>query len=62
VVIKHIPCDHAAGGALRCEHCGEPVNTENIRVLPAPNAKGPDGKPATLTPPQLAAWGSRSAS
>jgi DNA-binding HxlR family transcriptional regulator len=57
VLILHSSCDRPAGGALRCEHCGEPVSLDNIQVVPAPGARGPDGKPTTRTPPQLAAWG-----
>jgi DNA-binding HxlR family transcriptional regulator len=59
VLILHTDCDHEAGGALRCEHCGGPVTLDNLRVIPAPGATGPDGEPTTLTPPQLAAWGAR---
>jgi DNA-binding HxlR family transcriptional regulator len=60
VLILHTGCDHEAGGTLRCEHCGEPINLRDLRVVPAPGAIGSDGEPTTLTPPQLAAWGDRS--
>jgi len=61
VSILHTGCDHEAGGALRCEHCGEPITLRDLRVVPAPGAVGSDGEPTTLTPPQLAAWEGRSA-
>lgn len=61
VSILHTGCDHEAGGALRCEHCGEPITLRELRVVPAPGAVGSDGQPTTLTPPQLAAWDGRSA-
>ena len=61
VSILHTGCDHEAGGALRCEHCGEPITLRDLRVVPAPGAIGSDGKPTTLTPPQLAAWEGRPA-
>ncbi|KZS78292.1 hypothetical protein A4G29_23525 [Mycobacterium kansasii] len=57
VAILHTGCDHLAGGALRCEHCGDPITLRDLRVVPAPSAVGPDGQLTTLTPPQLAAWG-----
>ena len=59
VLILHAGCDHETGGALRCEHCGEPINLRDLRVAPAPGAVGADGKPTTLTPPQVAAWSGR---
>ena len=61
VLILHTGCDHTAGGALRCDHCGEPIELLDLRVVPAPGALGLDGKPTTLTPPQVAAWGGRPA-
>jgi DNA-binding HxlR family transcriptional regulator len=61
VLVLHSGCGHKAGGALRCEHCAEPITLRELRVVPPPGAVGPDGKPTTLTPPQLAAWGDRSA-
>ena len=61
VLILHTGCDHGAGGALRCEHCGDPIELRDLRVVPAPGAVGLDGEPTTLTPPQVAAWGGRSA-
>jgi DNA-binding HxlR family transcriptional regulator len=61
VSILHTGCDHEAGGALRCEHCGEPITLRVVRVVPAPGAVGSDGEPTTLTPPQIAAWEGRSA-
>jgi DNA-binding HxlR family transcriptional regulator len=51
VLILHTDCDHEAGGALRCEHCGGAVTLDNLKVVPAEG---------TLTPPQLAAWGEKS--
>jgi DNA-binding HxlR family transcriptional regulator len=60
VLILHTGCDHEAGGTLRCEHCGEPINLPDLHVVPAPGAIGSDAEPTTLTPPQLAAWGDRS--
>lgn len=60
VLILHTGCDHPSGGELRCQHCGEPVTLRDLQVVPAPDATGPDGEPTTLTPPQLAAWGTRS--
>jgi DNA-binding HxlR family transcriptional regulator len=60
VLVLHTGCDHEAGGALRCEHCAEPITLRDLRVVPPPGAIGPDGTPTTLTPPQLAAWGDRS--
>ncbi|MEE6179225.1 winged helix-turn-helix transcriptional regulator [Mycobacterium sp. 050134] len=59
VLILHNDCDHEAGGALRCEHCYQPIELRDLRVVPAPGAVGPDGGPTTLTPPQLAAWEGR---
>ncbi len=59
VLILHMLCDHEAGGSLRCEHCGGPVDLSTLRVVPAPGAVGADGNPTTYTPPQLAAWGNR---
>jgi DNA-binding HxlR family transcriptional regulator len=59
VLVLHSGCGHEAGGALRCEHCAEPITLRDLRVVPPPGAVGPDGKPTTLTPPQLAAWGDR---
>ena len=50
VLILHTDCDHEAGGALRCEHCGGPVTLDTLKVVPATG---------TLTPPQLAAWGEK---
>jgi DNA-binding HxlR family transcriptional regulator len=61
VLVLHSGCGHEAGGALQCEHCAEPITLRDLRVVPPPGAVGPDGKPTTLTPPQLAAWGDRSA-
>ncbi|ORB41978.1 winged helix-turn-helix transcriptional regulator [Mycobacterium persicum] len=61
VAILHTGCDQPAGGGLRCEHCGDPITLRDLRVVPAPGAVGPDGRPTTLTPPQLAAWGARPA-
>jgi DNA-binding HxlR family transcriptional regulator len=61
VLILHTGCDHEVGGALRCEHCGESIALRDLRVVPARGAVGSDGKPTTLTPPQLAAWEGRSA-
>jgi DNA-binding HxlR family transcriptional regulator len=61
VLVLHSGCDHEAGAALRCEHCAAPITLRDLRVVPAPGAIGPDGNPTTLTPPQLAAWGDRSA-
>ena len=62
VLILHNGCDREAGGALRCEHCGDPITLRDLRVVPAPGAVGSDGQPTALTPPQQAAWGGRSAS
>jgi DNA-binding HxlR family transcriptional regulator len=59
VLILHSGCDHEVGGALRCEHCGDPIAIDDLRVAPAPGSTGPDGEPTTLTPPQLAAWAGR---
>lgn len=59
VIIEHVACGHAAGGALRCEHCGEPLESGDVRAVAAPGATGPDGESTTLTPPQLAAWSAR---
>jgi DNA-binding HxlR family transcriptional regulator len=59
VLIRHIGCGHEAGAALQCEHCGDPITLSDLRVLPAPGIVGHDGKPITLTPPQLAAWGAK---
>jgi DNA-binding HxlR family transcriptional regulator len=61
VLIQHTSCEHAAGGALRCQHCGDALKLRDLRVVPAAGATGPDGEPTTLTPPQLAAWGNRPA-
>jgi DNA-binding HxlR family transcriptional regulator len=58
VLIEHTGCGHEAGGSFRCEHCGEPITLSDLRVVPAPGATGADGQPTTLTPPQVAAWGS----
>jgi len=60
VLILHTGCEHEAGGALRCEHCGDPITLRDLRVVPASDAVGSDGEPTTLTPPQLAAWEGRS--
>ena len=60
VLILHTGCDHTAGDALRCEHCGEPIELRDLRVVPALGALGWDGEPTTLTPPQVAGWGGRS--
>ena len=57
VLILHTSCDHEAGGSLQCEYCGDPITLSDLRLVPAPGAVGADGKPTTLTPPQLAAWG-----
>jgi DNA-binding HxlR family transcriptional regulator len=57
VLIEHTSCGHGAGGSLRCEHCGEAITLGGLRVVPAPGSTGADGRPTTLTPPQLAAWG-----
>lgn len=62
LLILHNGCDREAGGALRCEHCGDPITLRDLRVVPAPGAVGSDGEPTALTPPQQAAWGGRSAS
>jgi DNA-binding HxlR family transcriptional regulator len=59
VLILHTGCDHEAGAALRCEHCGDPITLRDLRVAPAPGAVGSDGEPTSLTPPQVAAWGDR---
>jgi DNA-binding HxlR family transcriptional regulator len=58
VLIQHVGCGHEAGGALQCEHCGDPIVLSDLTVQPALGAVSDDGKPTTLTPPQLAAWGS----
>ncbi|TGD86537.1 transcriptional regulator [Mycolicibacterium sp. CH28] len=60
VSIRHIGCDHDAGGVLRCEHCGEPIELSDLRVVPTQESLGPDGQPLPFTPPQLAAWAGRS--
>jgi DNA-binding HxlR family transcriptional regulator len=57
VLIMHAGCGREAGAALACEHCGEPLEPDGLRLVPAAGATGPDGEPTTLTPPQLAAWG-----
>jgi DNA-binding HxlR family transcriptional regulator len=59
VLILHRTCEHEAGAALTCEHCGEPLTPESLSLQPPPGTEGPDGKPTKLTPPQLAAWGTR---
>jgi DNA-binding HxlR family transcriptional regulator len=56
VLILH-SCGCEAGAALSCEHCGGSLSLEDLRVVPAPGARGPDGAPTSMTPPQLAAWG-----
>jgi DNA-binding HxlR family transcriptional regulator len=59
VLVIHTDCEHEVGAALRCEHCGEPAPLSSLRMVPRPDAIGPDGQPTTLTPPQLAAWTDR---
>lgn len=56
VLILHTDCGHQVGGALRCEHCGEPATLENLKMVAPPGAVDPDGEPTTFTPPQIAAW------
>jgi DNA-binding HxlR family transcriptional regulator len=48
VHILHTGCGHQAGGALRCEHCGDPITIRDLTVVPTTPGE-------TLTPPQLAA-------
>jgi DNA-binding HxlR family transcriptional regulator len=55
VLVIHADCEHEVGAALRCEHCGEAAPLSSLRLVPRPDAVGPDGAPTTLTPPQLAA-------
>ena len=55
VLIEHSACGELVGGALRCEHCDEPVEIADLRVRVPDGTTDPDGEPTTLTPPQLAA-------
>lgn len=36
VIYRHRTCGHIAHVDLRCSHCGQPIHTDNIDVLPGP--------------------------
>ncbi|MCX2929466.1 helix-turn-helix domain-containing protein [Mycobacterium sp. CVI_P3] len=56
-IMVHDECGRAVSAEHRCSCCGGIIAPENTHLAPAPQLRGPDGRPLSRTLPQLAAWG-----